>query len=389
MQTGKTVYLDHAASSPLRPQAAEAMSAYEESPYAGANPNSLHTMGRLAARALDGARADLARCLGGRLRPADVTFTSGGTESNNLAVIGLAEGARSRDRRRMAVVLSAIEHDSILDLVPMLHDRGFEVRLATANREGKVTAQALSEVLDQTCALVSVMSANNETGVVQPVGELARAAHASGAVFHTDAVQAFGRIPLDLADADAVSIAAHKIGGPVGIGALAVRGRVALRPLMLGGGQELGRRPGTQDVRAALAFAAAAKWCCANLEANRKATAEHARALYARLCTAGTGIVPTAGTEVGLDRLPGIASVLVPSMDSETLILTLDQQGFEVSAGSACSSGSLDPSHVLSAMGIPRNEALGSLRISFDERCPMEDLDAFAEALFAIVANHK
>ena len=233
MQTRKTVYLDHAASSPLRQQARDALLAYEEAPYAGANPNSLHTMGRQAARALDGARAELARCLGGRIRPADVTFTSGGTESNNLAVLGMAEGARSRDRRRTCVVLSAIEHDSILDLVPMLHDRGFEVRLAKCDRSGVVTPELLGEALDASCALVSVMSANNETGVVQPVGQLARAAHAAGVLFHTDAVQAFGRIPLDLADVDAVSIAAHKIGGPVGIGALAVRGRVPLRPMML------------------------------------------------------------------------------------------------------------------------------------------------------------
>lgn len=386
MQTRKTVYLDHAASSPLRQQARDALLAYEEAPYAGANPNSLHTMGRQAARALDGARAELARCLDGRIRPADVTFTSGGTESNNLAVLGMAEGARSRDRRRTCVVLSAIEHDSILDLVPMLHDRGFEVRLAKCDRSGVVTPELLGEALDASCALVSVMSANNETGVVQPVGQLARATHAAGALFHTDAVQAFGRIPLDLADVDAVSVAAHKIGGPVGIGALAVRGRVPLRPMMLGGGQELGRRPGTQDVSSALAFAAAATWCCANLEQNRAATARLACGLYARLCAEGTGIRPTAGTEVGADRLPGIVSVVVPSMDSETLILALDQQGFEVSAGSACSSGSLDPSHVLSAMGIPRNDALGSLRVSFDERCPREDLDAFAGALLAIVA---
>lgn len=387
MQTSKTVYLDHAASSPLRQQAREALLAYEEAPYAGANPNSLHTMGRQAACALDGARAELARCLGDRIRPADVTFTSGGTESNNLAVLGMAEGARSRDRRRTCVVLSAIEHDSILDLVPMLHDRGFEVRLAKCDRNGVVTPDLLAEALDESCALASVMSANNETGVVQPVGELARAAHAAGALFHTDAVQAFGRIPLELSDVDAVSIAAHKIGGPVGIGALVVRGRVTLRPMMLGGGQELGRRPGTQDVSSALAFAAAAKWCCSNLERNRQKTASLARELYARLCAEGTGIRATAGTSVGADRLPGIVSVVVPSMDSETLILSLDQLGFEVSAGSACSSGSLDPSHVLSAMGIPRNDALGSLRVSFDERCPKGDLDAFADALLGIVSS--
>ena len=313
-------------------------------------------MGRLAARALDQARADLARCLGGRFRPAEVTFTSGGTESNNLALFGLAEGARERDRRRTKVVVSAIEHDSVLDVAAPLRASGFEVELARPGRDGKVAPEALAELVGPDTALVSVMYANNETGVVQPVADLARVAHGAGAVFHTDAVQAFGRIPLDLSDVDAVSCAAHKIGGPVGIGLLAVRGRVNIRP-----------RSG--------------------LEASRAATATRARALYARLCTEGTGIKPTAGTEVGDDRLPGMVSLLVPSLDSETMILALDDAGFEVSAGSACSSGSLDPSHVLSAMGIPRQEALGSLRVSFDERVGSDDLDAFADALLRIVST--
>ena len=385
MTDEKIVYLDHAASSPMRDEARAAIAAYEASSYAGANPNSLHSLGRQAARALDGARATIAHCLGGGFRPADVTFTSGGTESNNLAIIGIAEGVRGADRTRNTVVLSAIEHDSILDLVPMLHDRGFEVRLAKANRAGIVTPEALDEVLDRSCALASIMSANNETGVVQPVGELSRAAKAVGAAFHTDAIQAFGRIPLQVADVDAVSIAAHKIGGPVGIGALALRGRTKLRPLMLGGGQELGRRPGTQDVSGALAFAAASKWCCDHMDENRSTTARRAEALFSRLCADGTGIVPTTTAMVGDDRLPGLVSVLVPSLDSETLILKLDQRGFEVSAGSACSSESLDPSHVLSAMGIARREAQGALRISFDERASEEDLVRFSDTLIDIV----
>ena len=385
MTDGKTVYLDYAASAPAREEALEAERAYAEAPFAGANPNSLHTMGRLAARALDGARADLARCLGGRFRPAEVLFTSGGTESNNLALFGLAEGARQRDRKRTRVVLSAIEHDSVLDVAPQLREAGFAVELAGCGRDGKVGPAGLAGLMGPDVALVSVMAANNETGVVQDVPALARTAHACGALFHTDAVQAFGRVPLDLAEADAVSAAAHKIGGPVGIGLLAVRGRAPLRPRLFGGGQELGRRPGTQDVRGALAFAAAAKACCAGLPEKRSACAANAAALYAALCAEGTGIVPTTTTEVGADRLPGIVSVLVPALDSETTILALDDAGFEVSAGSACSSGSLDPSHVLSAMGIARNDALGSLRVSFDERVPREDLDAFASALLSIV----
>ena len=379
-------YLDYAASAPLRPEALNAMRAYDEAPYAGANPNSLHTLGRSAARALDGARADLARCLGGGLRPSDVIFTSGGTESNNLAVIGLAEGARARSSRRSTVVLSAIEHDSVLDLAPALRGRGFEVRLARPDATGVVRPTELEALLDDTCALVSVMYANNETGAVQPVPDLARAARRAGALFHTDAVQAFGHVPLELADVDAVSVAAHKLGGPVGVGALAVRGRVPLRPLTLGGGQERGLRAGTQDVRGALAFAAVARALCAGLEPTRAAVSGRARALVARACLPGSGVTPTLADDA-TDRLPGIVSLLVDGLDSETLVLALDQEGFEVSAASACSSGSLDASHVLTAMGIPRDRALGSLRVSFDERVPQEDLDRFADALLRIVAD--
>lgn len=387
MSSVKAVYLDYAASAPARECSLEAERRYASADYAGANPNSLHSMGRLAARALDQARADLARCLGGGFRPAEVTFTSGGTESNNLALFGLAEGARERDRKRTEVILSAIEHDSVLDVASPLRALGFEVVLARPGRDGKVSCETLEALVGSDTALVSIMYANNETGVVQPVPELAAIAHRSGALFHTDAVQGFGRIPLDLSAVDAVSCAAHKIGGPVGVGLLAVRGRVPLRPRQFGGGQELGRRPGTQDVRAALAFAAAAKECVSSLEASRAVTAQRARELYERLCAPGTGIKATAGAEVGPDRLPGMVSILVPSLDSETLVLALDEAGYEVSAGSACSSGSLDPSHVLSAMGIPRQEALGSLRVSFDERVEPSDLESFADALLNIVSS--
>ena len=384
-------YLDYAASAPLGDAAREAMDAYERAPYAGANPNSLHTMGRQAARALDGARRDLVRCLGGGFRPADVTFTSGGTESNNLALLGLAEGARDRDRMRTKVVISAIEHDSVLDVAPVLRSHGFEVVSARPNRQGIVTAETVAGLVGRDTALVSLMSANNETGIVQPVGAVADVAHAAGACMHTDAVQAFGRIPLELDNVDAVSIAAHKIGGPVGIGALACRQRVRLRPQSFGGGQEQGRRAGTQDVRGALAFAASATECARNLDGWRAEVSARAQALLDKLAAAELGIVPSVGfDELGWDgRLAGIVSILVPGVDSETLVLECDQAGFEVSAASACSSGSLDASHVLLAMGIPRELALCSLRVSFDQRVDQGELVRFADVLADIVARRR
>lgn len=380
------VYLDYAASAPMVPEAKAAEAAYAEAPYAGANPNSLHTLGREAAMALEGARREIAKALGGGFRPGEIVFTSGGTESNNLALYGIADGARARDRKRTRVVVSAIEHDSELDVVPALKDRGFQVTLVRPGRDGRIAPEELERAVGPDCALVSVMSANNETGVIQPVAELAEIAHKAGALMHTDAVQAFGRIPLAIDTCDAVSIAAHKIGGPVGIGALALRMRCPFRPQNFGGGQEAGKRPGTQDVRGALAFAAAAKAQTDHLAERRSACAAKANRLFQKICAPGTGIQPTTTAQIDDTRLPGMMSIYVPGLDSETLILKLDQKGFEVSAGSACSSGSLDPSHVLSAMGIARNDALGALRISFDERVSDEDLDRFADALIGIVA---
>lgn len=385
------VYLDYAASAPLSAVAAQALDQYEQQPYAGANPNSLHTMGRQAARALDGARRDIIRALGGGFRPADVVFTSGGTESNNLALLGLAEAARERDRLRNTVVIPAIEHDSVLDVAPVLRNRGFDVVTVQPNRLGVVTPDAIAQHLGRDTALVTLMSANNETGVVQPVGEVAKLAHKAGALVHTDAVQASGRIRLQLDDVDAVSVAAHKIGGPVGVGALVCRQRVHLRPQSHGGGQEGGRRAGTQDVRGALAFAAASADCSQHLEQRREEVIRLAEALIKRVCTPQSGIVTTVPfDQLGWEgRLAGIVNVIAPGVDSETLVLECDQAGFEVSAASACSSGSLDASHVLLAMGVPRNEALCSLRISFDERVAQQDLEAFGDALLGIVQRRR
>ncbi len=384
MTVSSFVYLDYAASAPLRPEAVAARSAL---PCACANPNSLHTLGRQAASHLEQARRTLAKCLSGGFRPMDVAFAGGGTEANNLAVIGLAEGCREAHPSRRRVLLGATEHDSVLDLVSPLKARGFEVSLVAPHPDGSIDAASLESHLSDDVALVSLMAANNETGVVANLPELAAAVHGAGALFHSDAIQAFGRIPLDLSGVDAVTLAGHKIGAPVGTAAFAIKNRTPYRPQSFGGGQEGGRRPGTQDVAGACALAATAAYCMEHLSQVRPLVASRARHVYQRLCAPGTHIVPTAGTAVGDDRLPGVVSVMVESYESEQLILELDNLGYEVSAGSACSSGSLDPSHVLSAMGIGRTLALGSLRISFDERVSLEELNGFCDALLAIVAK--
>ena len=316
----------------------------------------------------------------------DVVFTSGGTENNNLALLGMALGARDRDRKRTRVVVSAIEHDSGLDVAPALRDRGFEVQTISPSSDGKIHASSLERALGPDVALVSVMAANNETGVVQPIADLGNVAHRAGALFYTDAAQGFGKIPLDLSSCDAVGIVGHKIGAPVGTGALAIRTRCPIRPLMHGGGQERGIRPGTQDVRGALAFAAASSACCKELERTRLLVASRAEQLYRLACEGSDQIVPTVGAIVGDDRLPGMVSLMVRGWDSESLVLQLDARGFEVSAASACASGSTKPSHVLTAMGIPGDLASGSLRVSFDERVSEEDLECFGRALLDVIS---
>lgn len=378
------IYLDYAASAPLRVEALEAEREYDRTSYAGANPNSLHTAGRSAARALDGARRDIARLLGGGFRASDVAFTSGGTENNNLALLGLAEGARAKDRSRTRVIVSAIEHDSIIGPISLLRERGFAVEKVAPTSEGIITCQALEAMLGPDVALVSVMAANNEVGTLQPIRELGALAHSHGAVFYSDAAQGFGKVRLDVTTCDAVGLVGHKIGAPVGTGALVMRGRAPFRPQTLGGGQERGVRPGTQDVRGALAFAAAACHCMKNMEENARAVSERAERFVSRICASGSGIYPTVELPMGKGRLPGLVSLIVDGADSESLVLKLDALGFEVSAASACASGSLDASHVLTAMGIPKDRALGSLRVSFDERVSEEDLERFANALLDV-----
>lgn len=370
----------------MRPEAIEAQAVYDASSLAGVNPNSLHSLGRQAAIRLEECRRAVAASLGARVRANEVLFTGGGTEANVLALMGVASAVRERDRTRTRVIVSAIEHDSILDNLPLLRAEGFTVDLVKPDSTGRIDPLSLDRIISSDVALVSVMLANNETGVVQPIADLARIAHDAGACMHSDAIQGWLHIPFDVAalGVDALSIAGHKVGGPVGIGALYLKSRTPIRARSFGGGQESGLRPGTQDLRAIVALAATASVLHPLVAQHREQVGSLANEFYGLLC-AHPRIHATMGDWSSVERLPGIVSIYVDDIDSEELILQLDGRGFEVSAGSACSSASLDASHVLRAMGIPRERALGSLRISFDDRVEPESLAQFAQALFEVV----
>lgn len=386
MSTQRYVNLDYAASTPMRPEAVQAQADYDASRLAGVNPNSLHSLGRQAAIRLEECRRAVAASLGTRVRASEIVFTGGGTEANVLALLGIAQAVRERDRGRSRVIVSAIEHDSILDNLPLLRADGFTVDVIRPDSTGRIDPSSLERLISSDVALVSVMLANNETGVVQPIADLARIAHGAGARMHSDAIQGWLHIPFDVSalGVDALSLAGHKVGGPVGIGALYLKSRTPIRARSFGGGQEGGLRPGTQDLRAIVALAAAASALRPLVAHHREQVCSLANGLYTRLC-AHPRIHATMGDWTSVERLPGIVSIYVDGIDSEELILQLDGRGYEVSAGSACSSASLDASHVLRAMGIPREKALGSLRISFDDRVEPDSLERFAQALFEVV----
>lgn len=386
MSTQRYVNLDYAASTPMRPEAVQAQADYDASHLAGVNPNSLHSLGRQAAIRLEECRRAVAASLGTRVRASEIVFTGGGTEANVLALLGIAQAVRERDRGRSRVIVSAIEHDSILDNLPLLRADGFTVDVIKPDSTGRIDPSSLERLISSDVALVSVMLANNETGVVQPIADLARIAHGAGARMHSDAIQGWLHIPFDVSalGVDALSLAGHKVGGPVGIGALYLKSRTPIRARSFGGGQEGGLRPGTQDLRAIVALAAAASALRPLVAHHREQVGSLANGLYTRLCV-HPRIHATMGDWASVERLPGIVSIYVDGIDSEELILQLDGRGYEVSAGSACSSASLDASHVLRAMGIPREKALGSLRISFDDRVEPDSLKRFAQALFEVV----
>lgn len=385
------VYLDYAATAPLCEEAAAAMAPYfvpgRANLAAGGNANSLHAPGRAAFAALEDARKSIARDLGAR-RPDEIVFTGGATEADDAALLGIAQAAADERRRRGAgafaphVVVTAVEHDAVLAPAKRLEAQGFRVTRLVPDRQGFVEVRALEAALDDDVVLVSVQAANSEVGSVQPIAELARVAHAAGALFHTDAVQALGKVPVNLQelDVDAASFSAHKVGGPKGVGALYLRARTPFQAYAIGGGQESGRRSGTQNVAGIVGFAAAVRAACAMQEDEAARLRALRDKLYAQL-GAFDAVEATVDVEPGSrDFLPSIVHVLVDGLESETLILRFDMQGFGVSGGSACSSHSLEPSHVLRALGIDADRAHGALRISLGRYTTEADVDAFVAA---------
>lgn len=392
------IYLDYAATAPLCEEAAVAMQPYQVFGRAhlgaGGNANSLHSVGRSAFEQMERCRRELAKCVGAR-RPDEIMFTSGATEADNAAVLGLADAQFNRRKRSGSgnftphVIVSAIEHDAVLAPAKRLESLGYRVTRLSPNRQGFIELDALEGALDADTVLVSIMMANSEIGSVQPIAEMAKLAHANGALFHTDAVQALGKISVNVSDldVDAASFSAHKVGGPKGVGALYLRARTPFTPFMLGGGQETGRRSGTQNLCGIVGFTAA----CAAAVNMQAAEWERLSALRDRLYERLPQIKEVRAT-VDVEKgsasyLPNIVHMLVEGFESETLILRLDTMGIGVSGGSACSSHSLEASHVLRAMAIDSDRAHGALRISMGRYTTESDIEALLDALPACLSK--
>ena len=361
--TGALAYLDYNATAPTKPEVAEAVARACEM---GGNPSSVHRAGRVARRAIEDARVKVAALAGAPSN--EVVFTSGGTEANNLALKGMGV------RRLLA---SAVEHDSVLAAAA---NSGAEVTLVPVDGDGVVDLATLERLLasDTAPTLVSVMLANNETGVIQPVAQVAMLAHKAGALMHCDAVQAPGRIALDLAalGADLLTLSAHKLGGPQGVGALIARDRAPLAALQHGGGQELGRRAGTENVAGIVGFGVAAELAGNDLGLSAEIARLRDR-LESRLRALAPGL-RIFGT--GAERLPNTICLALPGVAAEIQVMALDLAGIAVSAGAACSSGKVTPSHVLRAMGVPEEEVGSAIRVSLGWRTTAGDLDRLLEA---------
>ena len=379
------VYLDHAATTPLRPQAIAAMT--EELARLG-NPSSLHAAGRRARRVVEESREQLAEVFGAR--PSEVIFTSGGTEADNLALKGLYWARREGPGSPRRVLTTAVEHHAVLDSVRWLEQaQGAQAVWLEVDHIGMLRPQVLRAAIEQApdqAAVVSVMWANNEVGAIQPVRELAAVAHEYGIPFHTDAVQAAAQLAVDFAasGADAITVSGHKLGGPVGAGALILARGAEPVPVLHGGGQERDIRSGTLDVPAIKAFAVAAE------ASARECQAESARltALRDDLIRQVLAAVPDAvlnGPEPGPGRLPGIAHFSFPGCEGDALLMLLDAQGIACSTGSACTAGVAEPSHVLLAMGADDSVARSSLRFSLGHTSSQADVDALGAVIAEVV----
>lgn len=371
------IYADNAATTRMSKAAIDAMLPYMEEAYG--NPSSLYAFGQQAKEALEDARSRIAACL--HADPREITFTSGGSEADNQAILTAAAlGARKGKKH---IVSTAFEHHAVLHTLDKLKSQGYEVTLLDVHADGLVTPDQVAEAIREDTCLVTVMYANNEIGTIQPIAEIGAVCREKGVLFHTDAVQAVGHLPIDVEkeNIDMLSLSAHKFHGPKGIGALYARRGVVLEPLIRGGAQERRKRAGTENVPAIMGMAAALEEACAHMEEN------NARLLRLReKLMDGLDKIPY--SEVNGDRthrLPGNVSFCFEGIEGESLLLLLDDKGVCASSGSACTSGSLDPSHVLLAIGRPHEVAHGSLRLSLDASLTEADMDSIIGAVTEVV----
>jgi len=422
------IYLDHAATTPLDPEVLSAMEPYLRQSYG--NPSSVHAPGQHARRAMDEAREQIAECIGAQ--PSEIVFTSGGTESDNIAIRGMSS---RNDSTPGHVVTTAIEHEAILETCKSLERGGDEVAYVAPGRDGLVAVEAVADALRPNTVLVSVMHANNEIGTIQPVAAIGRICRARGIAFHTDAVQSAGTIPVDVGElsCDLLSLSAHKFHGPKGIGALYVRDGIAWRPQQLGGGQERTRRSGTENVAGIVGMAAAMRRSAEKREESAERLGAMRDFLFARLAddhewSGAVNDVPTHGRVVtgrppprspGLravdaaprdrlssdsvragqelnrpmingarqPRLPGNVNLSFPGLSGETLVMALDREGVYASSGSACASGSTEPSHVLQAIGAEPNIAAGALRLTLGRDNTWEEITTAARIIAQTVTR--
>ncbi len=372
------VYFDHNATTPVDPLVAEAVVRALSTEFG--NASSVHHFGQQAKGVLDDARSSVARLIGGE--PSEVVFTSGGTEADNFALRGVAEALESTGRRHL--IASSIEHEAILTTLKALTRRGWRTTLLPVGASGVVSPDALRDGLSDQTALVSVMHANNEIGTIQPVFELARLAHERGALFHTDAVQSVGKIPVDVRalGADLLSLSAHKFYGPKGAGALWIKRGTRVSAILTGGKHERNRRAGTENVPAVAGFGVAARIAMSKLTAD----ANRLSALRDRL--EQTVLARVHGTAINGARdarVPNTTNISFEGIEAESLLIALDLEGIAVSTGSACSSGTLEPSHVLRAMGLPTHRTQNSIRISLGSGNTDAEVDYFLEQLPRVV----
>ena len=373
------LYADYAATTPMSTAAINAMLPYLQSVYG--NPSSQHRIGQAAAQALQAARESIARCI--CAAPREITFTSGGSEADTMAIRSGAQWGRIQGKTHL--ISTAFEHHAVLNTLKQLESEGFSVTLLTPPESGIISPGQVAEALREDTALVSVMFANNEIGTIQPIAEIGRLCRDRGVLFHTDAVQAAGHLPIDVQaqNIDFLSLSAHKFYGPKGVGLLYTRAGIPLTPVIAGGGQERGKRGGTENVPGIAAMAAALQESCGILEQESRRLSALRDRLIAGLLT----IPQTVLNGDPIQRLPGNVNVSFAGIAGESLLLLLDEVGICASSGSACASGSLDPSHVLLAIGRSPRLASASLRLTLGRGTTDEDVDTLLTVIPAAVAR--